>query len=109
MYNIPDLDYFTGDILIKRNDEWCEGDTIATHDYVRDAIDETVDVLMSRVEHLEEIIYQTREDLRRTQIDRILIAETNGSRLYIEGHNVDKLPTDLEDVTLRELLEIISI
>ena len=108
MYNIPDLDYFTGDILIKRNDEWCEVSAIGTHDYVRDAIDD-IDVLRSRVEHLEEIIYQTQEDLRRTQIDRILIAETNGSRLYIEGHNVDKLPADLEDVTLRELLEIISI
>ena len=83
MYNIPDLDYFTGA--------------------------EDIDALRCRVEHLEEILYQTREDLFRTQIDRILIAETNGSRLYTEGHNVDKLPADLEDVTLRELLEIISI
>lgn len=91
MYNMSDLDYLTEKILIK-------GDAI-----------EDIDALRCRVEYLKEMLYQTREDLRRTQIDRVLIEETNGSRLYIEGHNIDKLPADLEDVTLRELLEIISI
>ena len=117
MYNKTDLDYLTGTIMIQRDSMWHEVETnVVSKSYVRDAINEVMESLEHRIECLEEMVcktqadlYQTRNDLYQMQNDRTLIAETNGSRLYIDGPGVRNLPTDLEDVTLIELLEIISI
>lgn len=38
-----------------------------------------------------------------------LFSELTNYRQYITGSNIENMPADLEDVTLKELLEIISI
>lgn len=110
MYNKADLDYLSGEIMIERDGVWHKANTnVVSKSYVYDEINRVVESLRYKIECLECIVNQTQADLYQMQNDRTLIAETNGSRLYIDGPGVKNLPTDIEDVTLRELLEIISI
>lgn len=110
MYNKADLGYLNGEIMINQDGAWLEANTnVISKSYVDDEISKVVESLRYKIECLECIVSQTQADLYQMQNDRTLIAETNGSRLYIDGPCVKNLPTDIEDVTLRELLEIISI
>jgi len=51
MFNMSDLNYLPGDILIKRDDDLCAVAAIDTSSYVRDAM-ENIDALSCRVEAL---------------------------------------------------------
>ena len=63
----------------------------------------------SRIAALESRVYHLEDLLSELTNDRQLVIETNNSRLYITRSNIENMPADLEDVTLKELLEIISI
>lgn len=63
----------------------------------------------SRIAALESRVYHLEDLLSELTNDRQLVIETNNSRLYITRSNIENMPEDLEDVTLKELLEIISI
>lgn len=76
------------------------------------AIDDLSDDVVlntSRIAALESRVYHLEDLLSELTNDRQLLIETNNSRLYITRSGVENMPADLEDVTLKELLEIISI
>lgn len=76
---------------------------------VVDDLSNDIVVNRSRIAALESRVYHLENSLSELINDRQLLIETNNSRLYITGSTIENMPADLEDVTLKELLEIISI
>lgn len=74
-----------------------------------DDLSDNIVLNTSRIAELESRVYHLENLLSELTNDRQLLIESNNSRLYITGSNVENMPADLEDVTLKELLEIISI
>lgn len=74
-----------------------------------DDLSNDIVVNTSRIAALESRVYHLEDLLSELTNDRQLVIETNNSRLYITRSNIENMTADLEDVTLKELLEIISI
>jgi hypothetical protein len=74
-----------------------------------DDLSDNIVLNTSRIAALESRVYHLEDLLSELTNNRQLLIETNNSRLYITRSNIENMPADLEDVTLKELLEIISI